>query len=193
MRSARLRLGWENEEVNSPLNSNLFGSRFEICPRIVAPSHSRVELDSALGKRAKHLNPAAFSVLLVVVGMSSSTARASCGHGVASKLSRSWDRSLSDLEVFRYSPAKAGDSAPAGPRRESPCSGPGCSRGGDLPHAPAPSSAPKSETWCCTTVALRWSCPDSNDHTAGLFTPPPRHTTFPIERPPRTSHPRTSH
>ena len=87
-------------------------------------------------------------------------------------------------------PAGPADSAPVGPRRDLPCSGPSCSQRRGLPQAPAPSSPVRSDPWCCTIAAPCWDGPDSPEELADLSRSLPRHNTSPPERPPQ-SEPRT--
>jgi hypothetical protein len=145
---------------------------------------------SSLG-RAKHLVAGAFWVLLVVGGVAATPAEAGCGHGVTSNMSRSNARSFSNLELFRDSALDPTDSPLETPRRNLPCSGPSCSKGQGLPHAPAPSSPSRSDSWCWTTLEILWCEPQSADKLATLSTPDPQYSTSPIERPPRTSRTRT--
>jgi hypothetical protein len=141
--------------------------------------------------RATHSVAGAFCLLLAVGGVAPSPARASCGHDVSSSVGRSAGKSLSNLELFRYSAANPFDSALGDPRRDRPCSGPSCSRAPSVPHAPAPlpTMTVRSDPWCCTTAALRWGAPESIGMLAGRSTSQPRHGTSPLERPPRRLHP----
>jgi len=127
-------------------------------------------------------------LLLVVGGVAPPSARASCGRDVTSSLSRSTGKWLSRLELLGEPFAKPVDPASGDPRPQGPCSGPSCSGGRDLPHAPAPSPEPTdpSDSWCCTIVAQHWG--GSLEPTGTLANLPsvhPRHSTSPLERPPR--------
>ena len=143
---------------------------------------------SSFRKRANHWIAGAFCMLLVVGGVAPSPARASCGHDVTSNLIRSARESLSDLDVLIYS----ADSTPAAPRRDLPCSGPGCSEGRNLPQAPATSIPVRiTDPFCCTTVATYGNGPDSAEKLADLSISRPRHNSSPLDRPPRDPQPRT--
>jgi hypothetical protein len=141
--------------------------------------------------RAKHLVAGAFWVLLAVGGVAPSPARAGCGHDVTSNVSRSNAKLVSNLELFRASALDLNHSSPVGPRRNLPCSGPSCSEGQGLPHAPATSLPLRSDPWCCTTLAIQWRAPQSANRLAKPCTAHPRYSASPIERPPRTPRPRT--
>ena len=129
----------------------------------------------------------ALFVLLVFGAAFAPTARAGCGHEVSSKASRAERKSLADLEVLRYSGTEPADSTPADPRRKLPCSGASCSQGQDLPQAPVTSSTLKSEQGYCTACTPGWGHSKSPERPAGVLAVHPRHSTSPLERPPRNS------
>jgi hypothetical protein len=146
---------------------------------------------SSFHERAKHWITGAFSMLLVIGGVAPSPARASCGHDVTSNRIQSARESRSDLELLKYSGADQANSAPAGPRRELPCSGPSCSRSQGLPSAPVTSILVRmSDPWCCTTISSRWDDPDSADKPVDLSIAHPRYNASRVERPPRIHQPR---
>jgi hypothetical protein len=150
------------------------------------PLTNRVAMISSFRERAKHRIAVAFCTLLVIGGVAPSPARASCGHDVTSSPIRSAWESLSDLELLKYSGADQANSAPTGPRQELPCSGPSCSRGRDLPPAPATSVAfGMSDPWCYTTNSSRWDDRDWAAMPVDLSILHPRHSTSRPERPPR--------
>jgi hypothetical protein len=148
---------------------------------------------SSFLKRAKHRIAGAFCMLLVIGGAAPSAACASCGHDVTSNRARSARESFSRLELLKYTGVDQAKSAPAGTRRELPCSGPSCSRGRGLPPAPATSVPVRmSDPWCCcTTISSRWDDPDSAEKPDDLSTSHPWHNTSRLERPPRNPLKRT--
>ena len=149
-------------------------------------------MDSSFHERAKHWIAGVFSMILVIGGVAPSPARASCGHDVTSNRIRSARESLSDLELWKYSGADQANSAPAGPRRELPCSGPSCSRRQGFPSAPVTSVlVTMSDPWCCTTISSRRDDPDSAQKPVDLSIAYPRYNTARVERPPRIPQPRT--
>jgi hypothetical protein len=155
---------------------------------ITVASPARAAMMSSPSGRAKHEVIGAFCVLLAVGGLAPSSTQASCGHNVASSVSRVIADSLTELELEGSLGVGPTDPAPAGPHRQQPCSGPACSKGRTLPHAPAPSSPVRSDTWCCTTAALYWGGPDPGDLLADLATSHPQHSMSSLERPPRPFH-----
>jgi hypothetical protein len=160
---------------------------FSVLPiKVLSPA--RAETMPSPPGRAKHQVVGAFCVLLLLGGVAPSSTRASCGHGVTSGLNRAIGVSLSDLELARYQGAALADPAPADPRRDMPCSGPSCSKGRSLPHAPSSSSSPvRSDPWCCTSAAPGWASPEAVDTLGDLAASRPRHTSFRIDRPPRAA------
>ncbi len=129
-------------------------------------------------------------MLLVVGSVAPSQARAGCGHDVTSNLIRSVEESLFDLDVLKSSATDRANPAPAVPRRDLPCSGPGCSKGRNLPQAPATSIPVRiSDPCCCMTFATGGDGPDAAEKLADLPIAHPRHNSSPLERPPR--HPRS--
>jgi hypothetical protein len=139
-------------------------------------------------ERSKHWVAGAFGVLLVVAGIAPTPARAGCGHGVTSNLSRSTSNWLLGPELFRHSAAGPADLAPARPGRDLPCSGPSCSQRRGVPQTPAPSSPVRSDPWCDTIAASCRDVPDSPEELTNPSPSHPRHRISPPERPPR--HPR---
>jgi hypothetical protein len=131
-------------------------------------------------------------MLLVIGGGAPSPARASCGQDVTSNQTLSARESLFDLKLSKDLVADQANSAPAGPRRELPCSGPSCSRGQGLPSAPVTSFLVRvSDPWCCTTISSRWDDLDSVDKPVDLPIAHPRYDISRVERPPRIPQPRT--
>jgi hypothetical protein len=147
---------------------------------------------SSVHERTTHWIAGAFCMLMVIGGVAPSPARASCGHDVTSNQIRSSRESLSELELLKYTGTDQANSAPAGPRREMPCSGPSCSPARGLPLAPATSVPVRiSDLWCCMTISSRWEEPDSAEKPVDLSISHPRHNTSRLERPPRNPQPRT--
>jgi hypothetical protein len=143
---------------------------------------------SSFQERAKQGIAGAFFMLLVVGGVAPSSARASCGHDVTSDLIRSAQESLYGLDILKYS----ADPAPAGHRRDLPCSGPGCSEGRNWPPAPATSISVRiSDPFCCKTFAIRGEGRDSAENLDDPSIAHPRHIPSPLERPPRDPRRRT--
>jgi hypothetical protein len=143
---------------------------------------------SSFDERAKHWIAGTFCMLLVIGGVAPAPARASCGHDVTSNGSRSARESLFDLKLSKDLGADQANSAPAGPHRELPCSGPSCSRDRGFPPAPATSVMVKMiDPWCSTTISSHWDDPVSAEKPVDLSISHPRHNTSRLERPPRNS------
>lgn len=121
--------------------------------------------------------------LLAALSLAPSAAEASCGHDVTSRVGRSI--SVSDLTILEDLDATGSHPMPSAPRGERPCSGPSCSRGQGLPHAPAPSISPRHEDWCLTAPLP----PPARDRRIGgqVADAPlhPCHFTIIPDRPPR--------
>jgi len=132
------------------------------------------------GRAKLHIARALF--VLAALALAPSSAEASCGHGVTSRVGRS----LSDLTILRYSAGTRSDPMPSGSHGDRPCSGPSCSRGQDSPAAPTPSISPRREHWCLTTPPLP---PSGVELVGGLIAddlPHPLYFTSVPERPPRS-------
>ncbi len=136
-----------------------------------------------LGQTRRHFARAV--LLLAALSLAPLAAEASCGHDVASSVGRSL--SVSELSILKDLDANRTHPLPSAPRGDRPCSGPSCSRGQNLPHAPAPSISPRHDDWCVTSPLpptageqrIRGRITDAPLH--------PRHFTIIPERPPRPS------
>jgi hypothetical protein len=120
--------------------------------------------------------------VLAALALAPSSAEASCGHGVTSRVGRS----LSDLTILSDSAGTRSDPMPSGSRGDRPCSGPSCSRGQGLPDAPTLSIYPRREHWCLTAPPLP---PTGAEPVGGPIaddSPHPRFFTSVPERPPRS-------
>ncbi len=180
------------EILKSPLKFDPRPDSLLLISQIAVPSPTRADMIPSFHERAKRWVAGAFCVLLTVGGIAPSTARAGCGHGVTSNLSRSVQESLSSLEGFGHFTVEQNDSTPASPRRDRPCSGLSCSQGRRMPQVPAASSTSlRSDPWCCTTIVSCWDSPDLAESLPNPFLSCPRHNTSPPERPPRNAQPRT--
>ena len=129
-------------------------------------------------------------MLLVAGSVAPSEARAGCGHDVTSNLIRSVEESLFDLDVLKAAATDRATPGPRGPASGSARSGPSCSKGRNLPQAPATSIQVRiSDPCCCMTFATGGNGPDAAEKLADLPIAHPRHNSSPLERPPR--HPRS--
>lgn len=134
-----------------------------------------------LGQARHTLARAVF--LLAAMAIAPSVAEASCGHDFASSVGRSI--SVSDLTILRDLDATGSHPMSPAPRGDRPCSGPSCSRGQNLPHAPAPSISPRHDDWC---LAAPLPPPATDGRSGGQIADSPlrpRHLTSIPERPPR--------
>src|SRR5262249_31275028 len=113
----------------------------------------RTSMNGRSWKRATLLRPAAWFVLLGLVGFAPSSARASCGHYVVSHSGPSGPGLVFDLELVRSVAPEASVAVPSVPTRNLPCSGPMCSKGPGFPFVPAPLPAAQGDLWCCTTAS----------------------------------------
>jgi hypothetical protein len=174
------------EEPASCNSQRAVGSMLATLP-IAASSIDQNPMASSSRGRVTHCVAGAF-VLLVSFGVAPSSARASCGRDVISNQSRSTGKSAFDLELLRDPITEPIEPESGNADNDRPCSGPSCSRGRDLPRPPAPSveSTDTSEPWCCTVVARCWgSSREPSGTMANLPAAQPRHSTSPLERPPR--------
>jgi hypothetical protein len=154
---------------------------------LIVPYPTRLSMLSLFREPAKDRVAGAFLMLLAIGSIAPSRAQASCGNNVTSTVLRSNPESYSTPRLIGHF-AKHGDVAPAGRRRDVPCTGPTCSRGrgsSTVPSIPVRISDPRR----CTTVAF---CSDDQSST-----PKPtdvdllhaRHNSSPPERPPRNPEP----
>ncbi|MHB1561585.1 MAG: hypothetical protein ACYC61_29400 [Isosphaeraceae bacterium] len=134
-----------------------------------------------LGQARHHLARAVF--LLAALALAPSAAEASCGHDAIPRVGR--PPSVSDLTILEGLDSTRFHPLPSAPRGDRPCSGPSCSRGQGLPHAPAPSISPRHDDWCLTAPLP----PPARDPRIGgqIADAPlhPRHFTIIPDRPPR--------
>jgi hypothetical protein len=125
------------------------------------------------------------TVCALAVSVAPAPARASCGHGVTSRESRSTGTAISELDALLTTATSSAGLPSEGQPAGLPCTGPSCSRRHGLPDAPARPSPVRGEPWCCTSGALHWCGPAPADTLAYLAVPHPHQSTSPIERPPR--------
>ena len=118
-----------------------------------------------------------------------SPARASCGHGVTSNLSRSTRESLSRPGIAPIFHRGTGRLRTGTPSPRFALFRPILLATARLAQAPAPSSPVRSDPWCCTIAAPCWDGPDSPDELTDLSLSHPRHNTSPPDRPPRNPPP----
>jgi hypothetical protein len=126
-------------------------------------------------------------MLLAIGSIAPSPAQASCGNDVTSTVLRSNRESYSAPRLIRDF-AKHGDVAPAGRRRDIPCSGPTCSRGrgsSTVPSIPVRISDPRR----CTTVAFCSDDQGSTQKPTDVDVARARHNSSPPDRPPRNPEP----
>jgi len=137
--------------------------------------------------RLKQLTAWAFLVLVGMGSVAPSPARAACGNNAGSHPSRSSLQLLHDLGLEKTTNPERFDSTSEVPRGDRPCSGLTCSRGRDLPTAPAApaSSLVRSDDGCCTTAQTEYSGAEVTNYQSNPVNPHPQHTSSPVERPPR--------
>jgi hypothetical protein len=129
----------------------------------------------------------AFFMLLGFGSAAPSQVLAACGHNAGSHSSRSTLKLLHDLGLEQIADSEHFDSSSERPRNDRPCSGPSCSRGRDLPQAPASSlsSHLRSDDGCCTTALSGFFDAEFTKYQTNPGNPHPQHHSSPVERPPR--------
>jgi hypothetical protein len=129
----------------------------------------------------------AFIVLLAIGSAAPSPVRAACGHNDPSNFSRSTRTLIHDLALEQTRTSERFDSSSEVPRGDRPCSGLSCSRGRDLPNAPASplSSHSRSDAGCCTTGSPEYSGEEFTEYQTNPGNPHPQRRSSPVDRPPR--------
>jgi hypothetical protein len=129
----------------------------------------------------------AFIVLLALGGAAPSQVRAACGHIDASKFGRSTRILIRDLALEQIQTSERFDWPTEVPLGDRPCSGLSCSRGRDLPNAPASplSSHSRSDDGCCATGRPEYSGEEFTEYQTNPANPHPQRRSSPVERPPR--------
>jgi hypothetical protein len=170
--------------MGGPLQCRLPRSSISDITWTIDLSPVRSTMASSLPTRVKHSAAVAFLTLLAIGAFAPLQVQAGCGHKVTSSASRSIQESLAHLELFGYAAAQPGSLPPLN-SGDRPCNGVFCSRGRNLPLAPAPSVTLTAEIWCCLSTATACRGRDRADRLDPSAPPQARYETSPPERPPR--------